>query len=296
MFIFRSTPGTRRVILLLFTLLLLALFLLPAQSRGMLQQLGRPLSYVAALPLEGLSAVSQGVEAVWEGYIALRDVRADNERLHREIDLLRGQNTALREVAVAQQRLTTLLDFRDRVPYLTVAAQVIGRDSTNWYRSVLLDKGERDGIRTEMGVITPAGVVGRVVKTTPFTSIVLLITDSNNAVTGLIQRTRDEGIIEGTAEGLARMKYVPLLSTVQEGDAVVTSGLTGGFPKGLAIGVVIRIMKAEGELFQSAELVTEVDMSKLEELLVITAVPKEDPSPPPPPVSGPPVPVKAGVR
>ena len=262
----------------------------------MLQQLGRPLSYVAALPLEGLSAVAQGVEAVWEGYIALRDVRAENERLHREIDLLQGQNTALREVAVAQQRLTTLLDFRDRVPFITVAAQVIGRDSTNWYRSVLLNKGERDGIRPEMGVIVPAGVVGRVVKTTPFTSIVLLITDPNNAVTGLIQRTRDEGIVEGTAEGLARMKYIPLLSTVQEGDAVVTSGLTGGFPKGLAIGVVIRIMKAEGELFQSAELVTEVDMSKLEELLVITAVPKEDPSPSPPPLSGPPVPVKAEAR
>jgi rod shape-determining protein MreC len=111
--------------------------------------------------------------------------------------------------------------------------------------------------------------VGRVVKTTSFSSMVLLITDSNNAVTGLIQRTRDEGIVEGTVQGRARMKYIPLLAAVQAGDKVVTSGLTGGFPKGLPIGTISRIDKAEGDLFQSAELVPEVDLRKLEEVLVI---------------------------
>jgi rod shape-determining protein MreC len=100
--------------------------------------------------------------------------------------------------------------------------------------------------------------------------VVLLITDPNNAVTGLIQRTRDEGIVEGTVRGLARMKYIPLLSAVRVGDTVVTSGLTGGFPKGLVIGSVRSLEKGEGDLFQSADITPEVDVSKLEEVLVIS--------------------------
>jgi rod shape-determining protein MreC len=121
-----------------------------------------------------------------------------------------------------------------------------------------------------MGVIAPAGVVGRIVKTTPYSSMVLLVTDPNNAVTGLIQRTRDEGIVEGTVKGRARMKYIPLLSALQPGDKVVTSGLMGGFPKGLPIGTITEIEKDESDLFQSAELIPEVDFRKLEEVLVIT--------------------------
>jgi rod shape-determining protein MreC len=121
-----------------------------------------------------------------------------------------------------------------------------------------------------MGVMAPDGAVGRVVKVTPFTAIVLLITDPNNAVTGLIQRTRDEGIVEGTTEGRARMKYIPLLATLQSGDVIVTSGLTGGFPRGVPLGTITRIDRIEGELFQSAEIVPEVDLHKLEEVLVIT--------------------------
>lgn len=99
----------------------------------------------------------------------------------------------------------------------------------------------------------------------------LLIIDPNNAVTSLIQRTRDEGIIEGTFEGKARMKYIPLLSTVRVGDPVVTSGLTGGFPKGVPVGTITSIQKDEGGLFQSAEVRPEVDFTKLEEVLVVTA-------------------------
>ena len=123
----------------------------------------------------------------------------------------------------------------------------------------------------DMGVITPAGVVGRVVKTTGASSVVLLVTDPNNAIAGLIQRTRDEGIVEGTQQGLAQLKYIPLLSTLRDGDRVVTSGLVGGFPRGLAIGTITRIDKQEGALFQSAELMPEVDVGRVEEVLVIQA-------------------------
>src|SRR5262249_10402549 len=154
--------------------------------------------------------------------------------------------------------LRTLLQFKEQAVSVMLAAEVIGRDVTNSYRSVIINKGESDGVKADMGVVTPVGVVGRVVKTTNRTSVVLLVTDSNNAIAGLIQRTRDEGIVEGTQQGLARLKYIPLLSTLREGDRVVTSGLVGGFPRGLPIGTITRIDTSEGALFQSAELMPEV--------------------------------------
>jgi rod shape-determining protein MreC len=175
----------------------------------------------------------------------------------------------MRERAASSDRLADLLAFKETVPFQTVAAQVIGRDASNWYRGLVLNKGEQDGIAAEMGVVTPAGVVGRVVKTTASTAMVLLATDPHNAIAGLVQRTRDEGIVEGAPLGRLRMKYLPLLSPIQVGDRVVTSGLTGGFPKGAAIGTITRVDKSEGELFQSAEILPDVDFSRLEEVLVL---------------------------
>ena len=256
--------------LLLCVLLLSLVFVLPKQSRSLLQGIGQPLAQLLSLPLTALAALDRGVQEAWYGYLALHQVSEENRRLQRELQALRGRNNELRELGVAGQRLAALLALQERLHAKTVAAQVIGRDATNWYRAIVLDKGARDGVKVEMGVMAPDGAVGRVVKVTPFTAIVLLITDPNNAVTGLIQRTRDEGIVEGTAEGRARMKYIPLLATLQSGDVIVTSGLTGGFPRGVPLGTITRIDRIEGELFQSAEIVPEVDLHKLEEVLVIT--------------------------
>jgi rod shape-determining protein MreC len=222
-------------------------------------------------PIELLTTLEQSVIGIWQDYVALHHVREENRQLRRDLGLLQKQNGDLRESAVAAQRLAALLEFKEQFVPETVAARVIGRDSTNWYRGVILNKGDRDGIRPEMGVMTSMGVVGRVVKTGPFSSMVLLVTDPHNAITGIIQRSRDEGIVEGTSQGRARIKYLPLLAGIRVGDTVVTSGLTGGFPRGIVIGAVLSIQKEEGELFQSAEIAPEADLSKLEEVLVITA-------------------------
>lgn len=272
---FRSTYGTWRVAVVLFFLLLSVLFLIPAQLQAVLQQVGGPFGRVLALPLEAFASLDRGLVEIWEGYVALQNVRDENEQLRKEIETLQGLNNQLRETAAATQRLAALLSFKERATSETIPAQVIGRDATNWYHSLLLNKGARDGVAIEMGVMTPAGVVGRVVKTTPASSVVLLVTDPNNAIAGLIQRTRDEGIVEGTMNGRARLKYVPLLSGVRAGDRVVTSGLTGGFPRGIVVGTITRIDKEEGDLFQSAEIAPEVDFTKLEEVLIIK-VPYEE--------------------
>lgn len=266
----RALSGTTRLILLLLALLLSVIFLLPKQTRSVLQTVGQPISAVVFLPIEALTTLEQSVIGLWQEYVALRHVREDNRQLRRDLDVLQRQNSDLRESAVAAQRLGSLLEFKEQFVPHTVAARVMGRDSTNWYSSVIINKGDRDGIRPEMGVMTSAGIVGRVVKAGPFSSIVLLVTDPHNAITGIIQRSRDEGIVEGTFQGRARIKYLPLLASIRVGDIVVTSGLTGGFPRGIVIGTVLTMQKEEGELFQSAEIAPQADLSKLEEVLIIT--------------------------
>jgi rod shape-determining protein MreC len=268
---FRTPYGAKRLALACFVLLLLAFFLFPSQTQGLLQYLDGPIGQVVRLPLEGIASLDQGISDLWQSYVTLQGVQIENQQLKRDLEWLQEQNSQLREAAAATGRLAALLKFKEQATPTMVAAQVIGRDATNWFQAVILNKGENDGIQKNMGVVTPAGVVGRVVKTTAASSVVLLVTDSKNAIAGLIQRTRDEGIVEGTQKGQARLKYIPLLSTVKEGDRVVTSGLVGGFPRGLAIGTITHIDKEEGALFQSAELAPDVDVSRVEEVLVIQA-------------------------
>jgi len=267
----RSPYGARRLALGLFAFLLAALFLFPGQSHGLLEYLDGPVGQLVRLPLEAVSSLDQGISNMWQQYVALQSVEDENHRLRQEIEWLRGQNNQLREAASATQRLTALLQFKEQALPTMIAAQVIGRDASNRYKSVIVNKGDSDGIQKDMGVITPSGVVGRVVKTTGATSVVLLVTDPNNAIAGLIQRTRDEGIVEGTLQGRAKLKYIPMLSAVKEGDYVVTSGLVGGFPRGLAIGTITGIAREEGALFQTAELAPEVDVNHVEEVLIIQA-------------------------
>lgn len=273
----RAPYNARRLTVAIAVILLLGFLLLPSQIQRVFQQVGGPVGWIVSWPLEAVSGVHDGLSHVWSRYVALQGVEEENRQLRRDMESLQGQNNQLREAASATDRLTALLEFKAQALPTMIAAQVIGRDTGNWYRTVILNKGQSEGIQPDMGVITPAGVVGRVVKTTAATSVVLLLTDPNNAIAGLIQRTRDEGIVEGTLQGLAHLKYIPLLSDVQTGDRVVTSGLVGGFPRGLAIGTITSIGKEEGALFQSAELTPNVDPNRVEEVLVIQSpfVPSE---------------------
>lgn len=265
----RAPYNTRRIVFGLAAVLLVGFLLLPSQFQGVFQQMGGPVGWIVSWPLRAVSGLSDGIANFWNTFVMLQNVDEENQQLRKEIEYLKGQNSQLREAAAATDRLAALLEFKTQALPPMVAAQVIGRDTGNWYQTLILNKGELDGLQPDLGVITPAGVVGRIMKTTAATSVVLLVTDPNNAIAGLIQRTRDEGIVEGMTDGQARLKYIPLLSNARAGDRVVTSGLAGGFPRGLAVGTITRIDKEEGELFQSAELTPEVDVTRVEEVLVI---------------------------
>jgi rod shape-determining protein MreC len=271
------SAGTRRILLALLIVGLLTVALLPRQAQKVLQSVGQPIADLIAIPMGFLASGDRGVRDIWNRYIALQGVHDQNLQFQQQIEQLQGELNQLREKAQASDRLAAILDFQTTTPMKTIAAKVIGPNASLWYRALVLDKGTNDGVENEMGVITPAGVVGQVIKVASSTSLVLLLTDSNVAVTGLVQRTRDEGIIQGSAQGYVRMKYIPPLSPVKAGDWIVTSGLTGGFPRGLLIGSVQQVQEGEGDLFQSALVQPIVDFTKLEEVLIVLAAqPQED--------------------
>ncbi|MCA9470527.1 MAG: rod shape-determining protein MreC [Nitrospirales bacterium] len=262
--------GVKRVFAVVFVIALIAILLLPRQTQGLLEGISHPVAQFVAIPIQGFASLDMSIRESWNHYIALQGVYEQNLELQQEVDRLNARISQLHEQIIVSEQLASLMNFQEQAGMKTVAARVIGRNATNWYQAIIIDKGLEDGIRNQMGVVTTAGVVGRVVNVNPSTAVVLLLTDPNIAVAGMIQRSRDEGIAQGTAQGAVRMKYVPPLSTVEVGDMVVTSGLTGDYPRGLPIGRVGRLEKGDADLFLAAEIHPMVDFAKLEGVLVVT--------------------------
>lgn len=270
----RSFPlarGLRRLLIGVFILFLLLLLFLPRQSQEWLGHVGGPMAMILEGPLYVMASIQDSVEITWDHYVALQEVWVENQLLKQEIQRLQGEQNQLREDAILATEFQKLSMYQATAPMTTMPARIIGRNVSNWYQAIVIDKGANDSIHAEMGVVTNAGVVGRIVRVNQTTSIVLLLSDPNVAITGMIQTSRDQGIIQGTPQGNIRMKYLPPLSPVQVGDVVVTSGLTDDFPRGLYIGHIQQVTKAATDLFQSGEVTPIVDFSKLEGVLVITA-------------------------
>jgi len=215
-----------------------------------------------------------GVEAVWEKYFGLVRVYDDNRRLREEIQSLRIQNARYREMLATHQRLQELLQFKETTDWPMMAAQVIGRDPTGWFKSVILDKGAGSGLAVNMPVVSAEGVVGRVVSVSSNYAKVLLIIDQNSAVDCLNQVTRDQGVLRGSSSKICELDYVLKTSRMAPEDLIITSGMGRVFPKGLPVGRVIGVSDRPGALFKDVQVRPMVDFNRLEEVLVIL---KEDP-------------------
>lgn len=213
-------------------------------------------------------------EGVWLKYFGLINVRDENRQLNKEIDALRMENNQYRELITTNRRLQKLFQFKETLGYPVLAVQVIGRDPTGWFKSVIIDKGAKSGLKINMAVVNAGGVVGRLVSVSPNYAKVLLIIDQNSAVDCIIQRSRERSIVKGFTSKICKLDYVVKTSDVVVGDKVITSGMGRVFPKGLPVGEVIEVGSRPGELFKDIKIRPMVDFSKLEELLVIL---KEDP-------------------
>lgn len=272
----RSRSRAKKAWKIFLVLLLTGLVLFPWAAEEPLNAIAVPMAEIINVPLTMMAFVERKLDAGGKTLQGLTDLHGQNRLLTDELMKMKIEHNRLTEIAAAAERYRALFNFQQQCPYPTVVAQVVGRDPTNWHRSVVIAKGERDGLIAGMGVITPLGVVGRVLKVNRTFSIVQLILDRDNAITALVQRTRDEGIIQGTENGHAMMKYLPPLSSVETGDVVVTSGLDDRFPKGMVIGLVNQVEKKMATPFKSATLTLHADFSKLEEVVVLLATTPSD--------------------
>ena len=228
-------------------------------------------------PVIKVTAVTVGsVSRVWGDYVDLRNLREESLRLTREAAVLQRRISYLEEQALETQRLQGLLAMKEISPTEFLAARVVGKDATNWFKTVLIDRGSLAGIRRNLPVVAPDGLVGRVVEVTPTAAKVQLITDPVSAAGGLIQRTRVIGIVSGSLGAGLKVRYLPLMADIAIGDEVVTSGMGGVFPKGIPLGRVIAAERRSGALFQEATLAPNVDLSRLEEVLILTGTQSRD--------------------
>ena len=216
------------------------------------------------------SSVGETAGNFARGVTRYSQIQEENQRLRAENAQLVEENNKLREGSLATERLRRLLGFRETARGEMIPAQVIGKDPSGWFKSIVIDKGNRDDIAVDMVVASYGVLVGRVAKTTHSVSKILLVTDLNSRVGALIQRSRINGIAQGQGRDYLKLRYLPRDADVVVGDLVVSSGLGGIFPKGLIIGKVIETKKENAYgLFKEARIAPTVDFSKMEEIFVI---------------------------
>jgi rod shape-determining protein MreC len=204
--------------------------------------------------------------------VALRGVQAENAELKARLDQLQIQLQEQRALAERTQQLQKLLDLRDRVSLSTTAADIIGLGASPDFQTVTISKGTADGVKSDMAVLSPAGVVGRIVTPSGRASKVQLLVDRNAAAGALVERSRAQGVVLGTGEAILRMEYVAELGDVQPGDTVVTSGVDGIYPKGFVIGQVATVER-RGGAYKTITVRPAVDARDLESVLVVLAPP-----------------------
>ena len=233
----------------------------------------------AVTPFEkGLVWIQNSTGSVWHNYFYLRGVRAENRELKAEIERLRLQQVRLSEDAEQARRLQALLAFKEQFISQTVAAQVIGSSGSEQSRSIYIDKGTRDGVKPDMAVITADGIVGKVLRVFHSTSLVLLIDDQSSGVGALLEESRLQGVLRGTPAGEVVLEKVTGDEQVRAGEPVLTSGGDRIFPKGLRVGTVTRVSQSP-DLFLNIRVKPAANLSKLEEVLVVTKVEEKDISP-----------------
>ncbi len=252
--------------------LLLSLYILTASARGQIKN--EPIGALLMWILRPLQIAGQGtanwIKGFRDNYDTLAGFRSENERLRKRLQTLEIERQRLLEAEATNRRLQQLLDFRSELPAGAITASIIAASATSWFQSCVLNKGSADGVRKGMAVVTPLGVIGKVVSVTGRTAKVLLLTDPNSGIDVLVQRTRSRGIVSGSLESGTVLKYVKRSEDVQEGDRLVTSGLDNVFPKGMLAGTVIKVRKQSRGLFQSVEVLPAVQASLVEEVLVVS--------------------------
>ncbi len=241
---------------------------LAARPQSMFLEILRPID-------AALARVSESARSIVNGYLELVHVREENVRLRTELARVTSDQARLAELEAENQHLSELLELRDVLGLHAVAANVIGSDATGLSHTLILSAGSSNGLRPGMAVLSNQGVVGKIIAISPHASRVLLIDDHNSALDGFDQRSRARGIVAGVVDEGLILKYVDRSQDLRSGDAIVTSGLDGIFPRGLLVGTIKTVHREGPGLFLSIGITPGVDFRSLEQVLVVTQQPPQ---------------------
>lgn len=190
-------------------------------------------------------------------------------QLNQEADILKQQLVEQEEVLLENKRLQELLDFKEKFVFSSIAANVIGRNPTNWSSSIIIDKGRKHGLKVGMPVVSALGVLGKVAEVGKTVSRVLLLTDPNFSVAVIIQRNRESGLISGTLQNVCRMRYLSADADIRRGDKVITSKISSAFPEGLLVGVVNSVEESQSSPTLECLVEPAISISPMEEVFII---------------------------
>lgn len=217
---------------------------------------------VIAMPFNAIGNAAGNLTASPE---TLSDLKKENASL-------KAQVTSLKEAQKTADRLQGLLDLKNANNLKSTAARIIGGTGSAWSKAVIIDKGSVDGISTGMAVCSSGGVIGQVIEVSATTATVRLITDESSSVSAMLQGSRAQGMLQGQPDGSLRLSYVEADATVSEDDAVITSGIGGVFPKGLPIGTVSSVSRADNATYYTIVVRAVSSAETDEEVLVITSL------------------------
>jgi rod shape-determining protein MreC len=261
--------GRHSAFFILAGVLIAQLLLLSAQvTRNQKVRLIQVWAVAILEPFERLAhAVTGSAEGTWRDYRGLFAAQEENRELHVQLTSARAEIQQLSEQAAETRRLRELLEFKNHLPFQTVASEIIATSPGDASRAVFIDKGENAGVAADAAVITPAGIVGKVISVFPRTSQVLLITDSSSGVAAALQDSRVQGIVKGTGQNSSELQYIMKDIPVAAGETVLTSGLDQVFPKGLVIGTVAQVN--EGNIYKRIRIHPAATLDRLETVLVV---------------------------
>jgi len=265
-------PSRHRSLALFAAAIAVQVLLLAIQiRRGQQARLIRVWAIESVSPLgRGAAWSVDGVRGLWNNYVGLRHMREENEQLHTELGELRMRNSQLESRAAEADRLAGLLGFRDvHTEVQTLAARVIGASPDPSSHMVFINRGTRDGVKRDMGVITPEGVVGKVFAVYSDTSQVLLLTDKESGVGALLATSRAQGPVRGSGDPLLGLEYIANDVKIEQGEKILTSGQDRIFPKDLPVGTVVQVQPDRRSPFQKISVKPAARLDGLEEVLVL---------------------------
>jgi rod shape-determining protein MreC len=262
---------------LLVSVVAVCLLLLTLQSRGYGAAARDLLTLVTAPVQSGVARAHRAAFAMWDTYFGWKNVRVENRHLRDENQRLRVEALRVGETEDENRRLRRLLALQTRLPLTTLSGEIIGRDWGGWIRSLTVNRGRGDRVPRLTAVISPDGLIGRIVDVRPGASIVQVLTDPASTVGAHLVRTRTPGIVEGDARGTLRFKFMARdAAGIEVGDVLVTSGQGELFPRGIPIGRVQTIDDRGPALFHYAALEPAVDFARVDEVLLVTGETRRD--------------------